>query len=228
MLPREEAGLPKGRLGSQPSSDLTCTAPWTAGCSEGHPVAPTPGGSDSGAGKSPPQGSVPEEVPPRAGWSWTGTGSLTLEVQGPPWGEGKGAPGPGADKTTAVHALGANMVPPCSDPLAPVETVRLDQARAHLRTPGASPWRVCLGKAPLTTGVRGWLCPLPTRKAVLRQMATALARQLEAELLKSLLVVGPHELVEACWRGCLGARVPRAAATIRTFAREQGQPCPPR
>lgn len=43
-----------------------------------------------------------------------------------------------------------------------------------------------------------------------------MTRQLEADLLKLLLVVGPHELIEACGEGrggALGLRVPRAAAT---------------
>lgn len=54
--------------------------------------------------------------------------------------------------------------------------------------------------------MRAWLTagglrrrgPRPLRKAELRPRATAAARPLEAQLLKSLLVVRPHELVEAC------------------------------
>ena len=52
--------------------------------------------------------------------------------------------------------------------------------------------------------------------AVLVWGAAALARQLEADLLKLLLVVGPHELIEACGEGrggALGLWVPGAAAT---------------
>lgn len=42
---------------------------------------------------------------------------------------------------------------------------------------------------------------LPEGKAVLRQVAPAPARHLQAESLKLLLVVWPHEPVEACWDG---------------------------
>lgn len=77
---------------------------------------------------------------------------------------------PGVGKT-AVHALGVDVVPPC-DPLAPRD--RLDQAGAHLRTPGASPFSLP-GKPRSPPGSRagcvrcprgrlcsgGWLQPLP-------------------------------------------------------------------
>lgn len=64
-------------------------------------------------------------------------------------------------------------------------------------------WRVLL-----TAGGLGRRCPLPLRKAVLGPEAAAAARPLEAGLLKPLLVVWAHELVEACGEGRLGLRAP--------------------
>lgn len=115
MLPREEAGLPKGRLGSQPSSDLTCTAPWTAGCSEGYPVATNP------ALESPlPRAVSLRKSHPGQAAHGQGLAPSLRRCRALFGGRDKGFQDPSADKTTAVHALEADVVPPCSDPLTPV------------------------------------------------------------------------------------------------------------
>ena len=74
-------------------------------------------------------------------------------------------------------------------------------------------------RALLTAGARGCWCPLPLRKAVLGPVATAAACPLEADLLKALLVVRPHELVEACG-------VHRAATVLSWGLRDHGPPTP--